>query len=98
MAPVNGDDAGTSEGCSSRRRRSLPEKNWLLSHLPDFVRAQASKNTANFWPEIQREYFAAFPATNMNSPNLTEEEKVKVSQELQARTAVSDDMTLYTKF
>lgn len=87
MPPTN--EAETSGG-SSRRCRPASEKAWLQSRLPDFIRAQASKDTAKFWPEIQRDYFASFPVFNMNNPNLTEEDKVKVSSELQARTSVSD--------
>lgn len=99
---MNGDNAGTTNGddtgTSSRRRCSLAEKTWLQSRLPDFMRAQASKNTAHFWPEIQRDYFTKFPVLNMDNPNLTEEEKVKVSQDLQARTAVSYDFKYHISF
>lgn len=82
-------DSSSPSSSSARRRRTAAEKEWLQSQLPDFIRAQALKTTAAFWPKIQRDYLAAFPILNMNNPNLTAEEKAKVSHELQARISVS---------
>lgn len=88
--PTKADDS--ADGSSTRRRRRPEETEWLKSRLPEFIKAQALKNTTTFWPKIQRDYFTLFPVFNMNNPNLTEDDKAKVSLELQARTSVSNAM------
>lgn len=88
--PADAANTHSSHALLARRRnRDTQEKRWLEERLPDFIRAQAAKKIADFWPTILRDYFSAFPVPGMTDPNLDLESSRQLAEELQRKTVVS---------